>query len=153
MADKQLKLRIPPNWREASRELGVKITTLVRENSVESGALQFSTAWYVSGPVPNSGPAELIDLAKNITLNGAEVGDIEDGYVGDCSLGTFATVISRPQGHRLQVWCLSNGYDFVFATHTSAPKTESDECDEAGSIVRAVTVKNGGAPKPWWRIW
>jgi hypothetical protein len=152
MVKKRLIVNLPPNWREASAELAVGITTFLRSNSSDSGALQVSTGWYVKGPIPDPGPAQLIDIAKSIILNGVSVHDIEDGRVGDCAIGTYATVIARASGNRVQVWCMTNRYDFVFVTHAANGEPDSRELEEAERIVQSMAVENGGPPKPWWKI-
>jgi hypothetical protein len=153
MATKRLKVDLPPNWREASAELDAEIPTFIRSNSKDSGALQVSTAWYKSGPPPMPGAKDLIDFAKHLILRQANVCDIEDGAVGECEVGSFGTVIARIADSRVQVWCASNGYDFVISTHTSIGESDPLEIEEADAIVRGMWIGYEQPPKPWWKLW
>jgi hypothetical protein len=153
MTNKRLSVDLPPNWREASSELSIDIPTFIRTDSEDSGALQVSTAWYNSGAAPMPAAADLINFAKNIILNQGNVHDMEDGSVGECRIGQFGTVVAQIAENRVQVWCASNGYDFVLSTYTSPSHPDPVELHEAESIVRAMSIREGEQTKPWWKFW
>lgn len=131
---KQLQIRLLPNWAEMENPDGP--ITFYCTDSENSGALQVSLyAEYKSGKIPNASVTVLIELAK---AHGERhnAGELLGSDGGACDLGTYGTAIfSSPECARFQLWYLSNGRDFVLATHICMTEPEPVEIAEAQEIV------------------
>jgi hypothetical protein len=132
---KRLQVRLLPNWAQADNPDGPG-ATFCRTDSDESGSLQVSLyAEYTSGTVPNPSPDDLIELAQGHGQR-HDVGELVGTDSGACDLGTFGTAMFRSaEWPRTQLWYLSNGRDFVLATHICAVEPEAAEVSEAQQIV------------------
>jgi hypothetical protein len=85
---------------------------------------------------------------------GAEqaIGELVESYCGTCELGVFGTAVYRSSEYRrFQVWYLSNGTDFVFATHICPGEPDGEEVAEAQEILRRLTLVAKSMPR--WRLW
>jgi hypothetical protein len=136
-----LNIVLPKNWRNVSGENPDGPPTFCRENDA-CGALQVSIqALYQGGAVPNPKPEDLIDPAEDVARSADEQIEIRGRSSGRCALGNYGTVlVSIPEFEWFQVWVLSNGRDFVLATHTCESEPTEDEVNEASSIVKTVTL-------------
>jgi hypothetical protein len=131
---KRLHVQLLPNWTSADNPGGP--ATFIRTDSRDSGALQVSLmAEYKSGKPPLPTAEDLIELAQGHGER-HDAGELVDRTSGACRLGTFGTAVFQSAEYpRLQFWYLSNGYDFVLATHVCATEPEGAEVTEAQQIV------------------
>lgn len=131
---KRLQVRLLPNWARSDNPGGP--VTFYRTDSNDSGALQASLyAEYTGGNVPNPLPPDLIALAQGHGQR-HNVGELVDTDSGACDLGSYGTAVFRSEEHpRVQFWYLSNGRDFVLATHICTVEPETVEVAEAQRIV------------------
>jgi hypothetical protein len=146
---KRIRVTLPQGWSDYSHENPDGPPTYLRDDSDVPGPLQISAQWYAGGEVPDPSLDDLIKLAKAVgnSWDGQEV--IETGG-GQCAFGRFGTVVSRTtELARAQVWYLSNGRDFILATHFCSEQPDPLEIDEAREIVHRLGV----VEKPWWRFW
>lgn len=136
---KQLEIRLLPNWADVSGENPGGPATYARTNSKGSGALQVSlAAEYRGGRVPNPSQQDLIRLAQGYGES-QQAGSLVSAASGDCQLGTYGTAVFRSAANpHLQLWLLSNGRDFVLATHVCVVEPETAECTEAQQIVSMI---------------
>src|SRR5262245_30083387 len=132
---KRLRVRLLPNWADGSRDNPGGPATFYRTDSEVSGALQLSLLTeYVGGQVPNPTGGELIELAQGHGEH-YEAGELVQTGSGACHLGTFGTAIFRSDEYpRIQFWYLSNGRDFVLATHVCTVEPDNVEVAEAQQI-------------------
>jgi len=136
----RLKLYLPDNWRDITSERPGGASTYARANSQNSGALQISCAWYRGGREPRPTDDALIELAKGTF---GRVGDAKllNSRSGACEIGRFGTAtFESPRFPRLQSWYISNGLDFVIATHICAVVPEEAEVEEASHIVSRLAI-------------
>jgi hypothetical protein len=131
---KRLQVRLLPNWAQADNPDGP--VTFYRCDSGDSGSLQVSLyAEYMGGKVPNPSPDDLIELAQDHGQR-HNAGELVGTHSGACDLGSFGAVVFRSaECPRFQLWYLSNGRDFVLATHICTVEPEAAEVFEAQQIV------------------
>jgi hypothetical protein len=76
---------------------------------------------------------------------------------GPCVFGNMGTaVFSSPEFPRFQAWYISNGRDFIIASHTCAQEPDPEEVAEVQFIVSEVTLgPEAPAPpkKSKWKFW
>src|SRR4051794_13883112 len=99
---KRLKIKLMPGW--LPMEMGDGPVTYYRERSKDLGALQFSTAEYKKGEVPNPTDNDLMELCRTMCerMKGSKV---VHSKTGACNFGQFATMVM--EGHeptRFQLW-------------------------------------------------
>jgi hypothetical protein len=123
-----------PNWAQSDNPDGP--ATFYRTDSDDSGALQASLyAEYTGGKVPNPSPADLTELAQGHGQR-HDAGELVGTDSGACDLGSYGAAVFRsPEYPRIQFWYLSNGRDFVLATHVCTVEPEAAEVSEAQQIV------------------
>jgi hypothetical protein len=131
---KRVKVRLLPNWASADNPGGP--ATFYRTDSQDSGALQVSLmAEYTGGAPPNPTAQDLIELAQGHGER-HDAGELVETGSGASRIGTFGTAVFRSaEFPRIQFWYLSNGYDFVLATHVCSVEPEAAEVAEAQQIV------------------
>lgn len=137
----RLKISLPQNWNDVSKENPKGPPTFCRASD-GCGALQISLqAEYKGGEIPNPKLEDLIEFANNIAQKFGEV-QVRGRASGTCALGTYGTVlVATPELAWAQVWVLSNSKDFVLATHICESEPSEDEVNEASGIVKHVTLK------------
>ena len=125
--EKQLKLALFEGWENISRENMGGPATFRRAASRTSAVLQVSIqATYTGGKKPDPTAEVLIGLARNMVTG--KRGEVSVTNSGKCKLGLFgAAQGTLPDGGFIRLWVLSNGYDFVLATQTSADGTPDDQ--------------------------
>jgi hypothetical protein len=85
-------------------------------------------------------------------------------------------VFRSPQFQRIQIWCLSNGKDFINVTHLCPVEPPPEEIAEANQIAHSLLLGPGDADEPstftkaakppespvpsepstakrWWKLW
>lgn len=99
-------------------------------------------ALYRGGPEPRPSPPDLVQLAAGMYR---DLGQLVGTDSGRGAFGAFGTALFR--SHRVpraQVWCLSNGCDFIFATHIFEKEPDRSEVLEAQEIVTTATLRAEG---------
>ena len=141
MKNTRLRVELLPDWRDISLENLGGPPSFVRDSSDESGALQISIqALFAGGKTPDSSHEHLIRLAEGVALNTPDA-KLRGRSSGVCSLGQYGTVLASRQDYSwFQVWVLSNGKDFVLATHISVDEPDEEEVNEASWIVKNSTI-------------
>jgi hypothetical protein len=146
----RIKVTLFEGWIDCSRDNPNGPPTYLRELSSVPGPFQISWADYTGGKVPNP---TMADLEKFSCDAGKEQGwgEVVESSSGNCTFGIFGTTVFRsPELSRSQIWWLSNGKDFIFATHICPEQPDPVEVQEVQEIVRMLTV---GENKPWWKFW
>jgi hypothetical protein len=141
----RLSIQLPPNWLDLSHENPDGPATFARDTAESSGALQVSIQGeYIRGVVPNPTADQLVAFAEGIATSDPDA-QLRGTSSGQCALGQYGTVLARLPGYSwLQVWVLSNGQDFVLATHTSVDEPSEAEVNEASWVVKNVML----SPEP-----
>jgi hypothetical protein len=131
---KRVAVRLLPNWASADNPGGP--ATFVRTGTQDAGALQVSLlAEYTGGKPPQPTPDDLVKLARGHGER-QDAGKLVETKSGPCQLGYFGTaVFHSAEFPRIQLWYLSNGYDFVLATHVCTVEPEDAEVTEAQQTV------------------
>ena len=139
---KRLQVQLLPNWAQMDNPDGPD--TFYRTDSDDSGALQVSLyAEYKSGKVPNPSTRDLVELAQEHGER-HNAGTLVQTSSGQCGLGNYGSAIFQSKEYpRIQFWYLSNGGDFVLATHTCTVEPEAAEVAEAQEIVGILGLSAG----------
>jgi hypothetical protein len=142
----RLKVELPPGWSDVSAEHPEGPPTFVRDAEDTTGALQISLqAEYTGGKVPDPTVDELIEFAEGVATSDQEA-EIRGRSSGECRLGTYGTVLAQNvEFSWIQVWVLSNGKDFVLATHFSVDEPSNEEVQEASWTVKNVALDKRAA--------
>src|SRR5262245_2730344 len=139
-----LSVELRPGWEAITDTLEdePRPWTLARPDG--GGALQFSTARYKGGPVPNPSLSDLLEMVRDF---GGERGldaptDLrtEEGAIRSAA-GSY-----HWQGSFLRIWYLSDGASFIFVTYLSTPTslpTEVAECEQMLKTVRFSESRSG----------
>lgn len=147
----RLNVRLPEGWADHSHENPDGPPTYLRDLSDEPGPLQISLTLYEGGEIPNPSEQTLVEMCRELGEQHA-LGRPTQENSGECAFGKFGTVIFRTsESPRIQFWRLSNGKDFVLATHVCSVEPEPVEVQEAEQIVKALTLE--AVPKPKWKFW
>ena len=138
--EKTIKVMLPEGWGDYSRDNPDGPPTFLRDASEVSGALQVSFALHDEGNAPNPSKEDLIDLAKNTGAT-MPVGEVVETSSGECRFGIFGSAVFGPsEMAHTQIWYLSDGQDFVLATHICAERPDGGEIGEAEEIVMGLTI-------------
>lgn len=146
---KRIQVKLLPGWANYSRENPDGPATFLRDTSRVPGPLQVSLTTYLGGEVANPSLQDLVRMASSFgdTLGASE---LIETICGECVFGCFGSAVYRsPENPRMQVWYLSDGYDFILATHICPEKPEPSEVEEVQEIVKGLTVKS----QRWWKLW
>jgi hypothetical protein len=140
----RLAVELPRGWLDVSHENPGGPSTFARDGDQASGALQLSVqAEYRGGVVPNPRAEDLVAFAEGVATKGGDT-EVRGRSSGRCALGLYGTVLCRVPGYSwCQVWVLSNGTDFVLATHTCVEEPSEAEVNEASWVVKNVTLTHG----------
>jgi len=132
----------PPGWEDiaAPVEADEPPFTLARGDGF--GALQFSIALYLSGPVPDPSPNDLSAMVTTFAVargldSPSEVA-VESGPLR-LAAGSFAW-----GENFLRVWQVSDGRNFAFVTFTCESGREGRELGECERIVRTIQFRPPG---------
>ncbi|WP_133166930.1 hypothetical protein [Solimicrobium silvestre] len=133
---------MPPSWVDLSSENADGPSTFIKEDPESTGALQISIqAEYHGGTIPNPIPEQLVSYAEGIVNKNAHV-QIRGRSTGKCKMGTYGTVLASLLRHSwCQIWVLSNGNDFVLASHTSVDEPSEAEVNEASWVVKNISLQ------------
>ena len=147
--NQRLQIELPKGWVDYSKEKHDGPPTFVRDLSEEPGPLQISWAEYKGGVVPNPSAEDLQQMSREIGEQ-QDYGRLVESSSGECEFGRMGTATFQSTGQRVQLWHLSNGKDFIMATHIGPESPDPDEVREVQEIVRALTLAEG---KPKWKFW
>lgn len=147
-----LKVTLLPGWMDISDQNPNGPPTYIRKDNGSPGVLQFSLDLYEAGEKPAPSKDGLIKMAINTGLEHPDFGEVVSDSSGSCSFGIYGSaVFSSAKYGRSQVWWLSNGLDFILATHIGVDKSSDIEIQEEQQIVENVTTQV--KTKPWWKKW
>jgi hypothetical protein len=148
----RLKIQIPRHWARSNDGT----PTFICLTSETSGALQISFGEYTSGEIPNPTPEDLQEMSTGFGKKN-NLGHLIESSCGPCLFGTMGTAVFRSTEHaRFQIWFLSNGRDFIMATHISIDEPDPAEVADAQEIVRQLTLgpdEPVPAKKSKWKFW
>ena len=132
----RLAVSLPPGWTDISHDNVDGPPTYVRQGDA-SGSLQISIqAQHAGGVDPDPTAEQLIALAEGVVLR-EESAEVRGRAAGQCVFGHYGTVLARVDAFSwVQIWVLSNGRDFMMATHICADEPSEVEVNEAGWIVK-----------------
>jgi hypothetical protein len=138
---RRLRVDLPGNWLDISATNPGGAPTYCRREGGGRGALQISLqAEWKGGSLPDPTPDRLLELAERIALHQSAC-SIEAQSTGTCAIGSFGSVVARtPECAHMQVWVLSDGRDFVLATHVAMESPPEAEVAEAARIVMGVQL-------------
>lgn len=133
----RLQVQLLPNWARMDNPDGP--ATFYRTDSEDSGALQVSLyAEYAGGKIPNPSVDDLIELAQGHGER-HEAGELVETSGGTCGLGVYGSAVFRSAEYPyFRLWYISNGRDFVLATHICTAEPDAIELAEAQQIVEMV---------------
>lgn len=146
---KRVTVRLLPGWSDYSHQNPEGPATFLRDTSKVPGPLQVSFVGYRAGEIPNASLQSLVNMASDMgdTLGATEVVQTTSG---DCAFGRFGSAVFRSaENPRMQVWYLSDGYDFILATHICGEEPDGSEVAEVEEIVKRLTVES----RRWWKFW
>lgn len=144
---KRLTIWLPDDWANVSDQNPDGPLTMCWQAPEATGAFQLSTAEYKGGPEPRPSEADLIELAVGF---GEEHGwgKLTNSTSGKCVMGAFGTAAFRRTKSTprrvpeyCQVWFLSNGLDFVFATFIAMQKPDDCEVAAAQRIAEGIDFR------------
>ena len=145
--NKVLKVKLSKEWSDHTHEYPNGPGTFIRHASKEPGVIQVSFTLYEKGEIPNPSCEDLIELAKKIGDN-LPAGDLVETSSGRCTFGIFGTAIFKSKEFpRTQVWYLSDGYNFILATHICTALPEPEEVAEAQEIISSIFITK----RPFWK--
>lgn len=68
-------------------------------------------------------------------------GNVVESSGGACTFGSFGTAVFRSKTHpRIQVWFITDGTDYILATHICASEPDAAEVRETQEIVRMLRL-------------
>jgi hypothetical protein len=137
--EKNIRVRLLPNWHDFSDRNPDGGPTFARKNS--ENFLQISWSVYQGGVAPNPSVEDLIRISC-VLGEKFNNGLLLESQSGLCDFGRYGTCVFRsPEYPRIQVWTISNGKDFIFATYICNEETSLDEIQECSKIVRLLVLK------------
>jgi hypothetical protein len=143
----KLEIKLPEGWVDYDNPDGPP--TYCRESSESPGPLQISWAEHDGGAIPNPSVADLKLMAEEFGQTQG-FGELVESSSGPCDFGTMGSAVFRSSEHRIQVWQLSNGRDFILVTHICPLNPDPVEVSEAQEIVRTLMLRK---TKPKWKFW
>jgi hypothetical protein len=142
---KKLQVWLPDDWATVENPDGP--FTVCWQAPEAAGAFQLSTAEYTGGSEPRPTEADLIEFALAFGEKNAW-GEVTSSSSGKCVMGLFGTAafkrtISMPGDapEYSQIWLLSNGLDFVFATFIAQEQPGDREIAAAQRIAEGVDFR------------
>ncbi len=142
---KKLKFWLPDDWATVENPDGPLTACWQVPEAV--GAFQVSTAEYTKGPEPHLSEADLMELANGFGQRN-NWGELANSSSGKCIMGSFGTASFRrtksmppDTPEYCQVWFLSNGLDFVFATFIAMQPPDGREVAAAQRIAEGIDFR------------
>jgi hypothetical protein len=134
----RLKIKLLSDWPEQKSANGP--ATFCRKQS--ENLLQVSWAEYRGkNPLKKVSNDELKDTAiKFGQKNG--FGDVVESSSETCTFGNFGTAVFRSAKYpRIQVWFITNGNNYILATHICSKEPDANEILETREIVCTLTLE------------
>lgn len=142
-----IRAKLPRGWSDHSLENPDGPATFLRDISSEPSVLQVSFALQKAGEIPNPSREDLVKLA-NKTGEDMLLGNLIETSSGKCAFGIFGTAIFKSkQNPRTQIWYLSDGSNFILATHICVGDPQAEEVAEAQRIVSNLYISK----RPFWK--
>lgn len=137
----RLVVTLPSGWVELPAESTPGPAVFALDTPEAAGALQVSLqAQYQGGKVPSPSPDALIGFAVEVLVAGGEFVPMSVSS-GACAVGLYGTAIGRwSDCPHVQAWVLSDGRDFVLATHIATSEPTARERREAHEIVLGLVL-------------
>jgi hypothetical protein len=132
-------VRVPAEWLDITDTLDEADPpfTLAKETGV--GALQFSSAEYLSGERPAATAAELAVMVREFGEARA-FGKMFDGRTSDAR-PAVASGSFRVDGNLIRVWYVSERGSFLLVTYVCDWQDRNDEADDAEAIVGRIRLE------------
>jgi hypothetical protein len=144
---KKLTIWLPDDWASISDQNLDGPLTMSWQHADAAGAFELSTAEYKGGQEPRPSESDLIQLAVGFGEQ-HKWGRLISSSSGECVMGSFGTAAfkrtkSMPPGapQYCQVWFLSNGLDFVFATFIAMQEPDDREVAAAQRIAEGIDFR------------
>ena len=142
---KKLKIWLPDDWATIENPDGP--LTMSWQDPDAKGAFQLSTAEYRGGAEPRPSETDLIKLAVGFGEQ-HNWGELTSSSSGKCAMGVFGAAAFRRRKsmpaaapEHCQVWFLSNGLDFVFATFIAMQMPDDREVAAAQRIAEGIDFR------------
>jgi hypothetical protein len=140
MAGHRLSIPLPPGSADDLAAGSPGRRTVYRTRSSNPGPLQVSLAVHRGGSEPRPSEERLREMAVGFGKH-QRWGELQSSSTGECGFGRYGSAVFHSWRDRIQVWMLSNGRDFIMATHVAGKDVEPAEVEEAEAIVRAIGVE------------
>jgi hypothetical protein len=141
----RLKIELPTTWAQQNNPKGP--ATFCRQAS--TNAFQVSWAEYRG---QKSLPEVTADSMRQMATGFGQkngFGEILESSGGACRFGSFGTAVFRSVRHpRIQVWFISDGRNYIMATHICDCQPESSEVAEAQNIAGSLALGPEQPPEP-----
>jgi len=136
-------VEVPTGWAEMTHIVDAENppNTLAHRNGL--GALQFSTALYKSGPIPNPSLADLQEMIAEFSRK-LELGEPRD-VVADPGPPAMVSVSFAWGDDFVRVWHVSDGRNFARVTYTCAAEHAGPELAACEEIVRSIAFRVGSS--------
>ncbi|MHC4532157.1 MAG: hypothetical protein ACYSXD_11445 [Planctomycetota bacterium] len=145
--DELIRVKLPPGWSDYSHENPDGPATFIREINNEPSAFQVSFVLQKGGDTPNPSCEDLIEIARN-TGEDIPAGDLVETSSGMCAFGIFgAAIFKSKETPRTQIWYLSDGHNFILATHICPEVPEPEELTEVQKMVNNLYISK----RPFWK--
>jgi hypothetical protein len=136
-------VEVPDGWADITQVVEAKNPpyTLAHRNGL--GALQFSTALYKSGPIPNPSLADLQEMIAEFSHTHV-LGEPTD-VVADPGPPAMVAASFAWGDDFLRVWQVSDGRNFARVTYTCAAEHAGPELAACEEIVRSIAFREGSS--------
>jgi hypothetical protein len=134
-----VRLVAPPHWEDMTDLVpGTNAPFTLAKVTEDIGVLQFSTALFESGKLPNAGVKVLEELLREFAFQ-KELGDPlwRGSHKGGKT--SYASATYRAGRDFTQVWYVSDGKNFALVTYTCYWKDRDAQAVEREAIVKGMT--------------
>jgi len=146
----RLKIELFTNWTQHQNQTSA--ATFYRQGS--TSAFQVSWAEYRGKqPLRKISTDGLKQFAINFGQKNAS-GELIEASYGGCRFGNYGTAVFRSEKHpRIQIWIVTDGRDYILATHVCDRYPEPSEVAEVQQIARSLALGPEQPQKPKWKFW
>lgn len=134
-------VEVPDGWADITHIVEAENPPYTLAHRSGLGALQFSTALYKSGPIPNPPLADLQEMIAEFSRK-LELGEPTDG-VADPGPPAMVSASFAWGDDFLRVWQVSDGRNFARVTYTCAAEHAESELAACEEIVRSIAFRAG----------
>jgi hypothetical protein len=141
----RLKIELFQNWKQQENSNGP--ATFRRQGT--SGAFQVSWAEYRGKkPLHRVGVDELRQMVTSFGQD-QKSGELVDSWSGSCRFGIFGTAVFRSEENPYhQFWFVTDGTDYIMATHICDREPEPSEVSEVQQIASSLALGPEQPEKP-----